>query len=553
MNFKYIKQIVPAAVLSLSLGLGSCVNDLDVSPIDPSTNMTPDYDALFTKCYANLALAGNGGADGDCDIDGLDGGTTGFVRQMFNANELTTDEAICNWGDEGIPAFNFNQWGASHPMLKGFYYRLYFGVTMCNFYLAEAADYDATMTAEVRFLRAYYYFHLMDCFGNVPFLTAVTPDAAPQATRKEVYDFIESELIGKKGENGEIIEKGCIESMKAPKTNTYGRADQAAGWMLLSRLYLNAEVYTGTAQWEKAAEYAEKVMKSGYALHKKGEGKWSAYQMLFMGNNGKYKDDEGKVHDGNGAYVEAVLPLVQDGITTTSWGTSLFLMASTFNDKMNYVGEATNGTTETWGGNRCRPDLVRKFFPNGGIPEDTDTWGVLEAAKDDRALFWGKGHTLDVDDVATFESGFACTKFTNFYTGDSAAHNSKFCDTDYFLMRAAEAWLTYAEATARLNGGTTTPEGAAAINEIRSRAHATTKASYSLDEILDEWAREFYFEGRRRSDLIRFGKFGGNTDYRWQWKGGVKEGTNFNANLNIFAIPDADLNANPNLKQNPGY
>ena len=350
---------------------------------------------------------------------------------------------------------------------------------------------------------------------------------------KEVYDFIESELIG---------ENGCIASMKAPKSNTYGRADQAAGWMLLSRLYLNAEVYTGTAQWEKAAEYADKVMKSGYALHKTGEGQWSAYQMLFMGNNGE-----------NGAQVEAILPLLQDGNTTTSWGTSLFLMASTFNDKMTYVGEATNGTTEAWGGNRCRPDLVKKFFPNGGIPEDTDTWGVLKAAKDDRALFWGKGHTLEVDDVATFESGFACTKFTNFYSDGSAAKNSQFCDTDFFLMRAAEAWLTYAEATARLNGGTTTTEGAAAINEIRSRANTTTKASYSLNEILDEWSREFYFEGRRRGDLIRFGKFGGSSDYKWQWKGGVKEGTNFNANLNIFAIPDTDLNANPNLKQNPGY
>ena len=474
MNLKNIKHIVPAAVLLLSLGLGSCINDLDVTPIDPSTNMTPDYEALFAKCYANMALAGNGGANGDGDVDGLDGGTTGFVRQMFNANELTTDEVICNWGDEGIPAFNFNQWGASHPMLKGFYYRLYFGVTMCNFYLAEAADYDAAMTAEVRFLRAYYYFHLMDCFGNVPFLTEVSPTAAPQATRKEVYDFIESELNG---------ENGCIASMKSPKSNTYGRADQAAGWMLLSRLYLNAQVYTGTPQWEKAAEYAEKVMKSGYALHKTGEGKWSAYQMLFMGNNGE-----------NGAQVEAILPLIQDGITTTSWGTSLFLMASTFNDKMAYVGDATNGTTEGLGVNRCRPDLVKKFFPNGGIPEDKDTWDILKVAKDDRALFWGKGHTLNVDDVATFESGFACTKFTNFYSDGSAAKNSQFCDTDYFLIRAAEAWLTYAEATARLNGGSTTAEGAAAINEIRSRARTTTKGSYSLNEILDEWAREFYFE-----------------------------------------------------------
>ena len=119
MNFKYIKNIVPAAAVLLTVGLSSC-NFLDVEPLDPSSVSTVDEAALYTKCYANMALAGNGGANGDCDIDGLDGGTTGFVRQLWNANELTTDEAICAWGDTGIPAFNYNQYDAYHPMLKGF-------------------------------------------------------------------------------------------------------------------------------------------------------------------------------------------------------------------------------------------------------------------------------------------------------------------------------------------------------------------------------------------------------------------------------------------------
>lgn len=517
------------AVLSLSLGLGSCINDLDVTPIDPSTNMTPDYNAMFTKLYANMALAGNSGPDGDCDVDGLDGGTTGFVRQLFNANELTTDEAICSWGDEGIPAFNYNQWGASHPMLKGFYYRLYFGVTMCNFYLNEAAEYDATMTAEARFLRALYYYHLMDCFGNVPFLTSIASEPAKQASRQEVYSFIETELTD------------CVNSMKAPMTNTYGRADQAAAWMLLARLYLNAEVYTGTAQWSKAAEYADKVMKSGYTLNKTGNGKWSAYQMLFMGDNGQ-----------SSAKVEAILPLLQEGGVTSSYGTSLYLMGATFQKDMTLVGDATNNTSEGWGGVRCRPNLVAKFFPNGDAPT-VDTWGILKVSKDDRALFWGKDRTLDVEKPTEFVSGYSCTKFTNFYSDGSAAKDSKFPDTDFFLMRAAEAWLTYAEASLRANNGTITTEGKAAIDEIRSRSHATVRNTYSLNDILDEWSREFYFEGRRRVDLIRFGRFGGTTDYKWQWKGGAKDGASFNANLNVFAIPDSDLNANPNLVQNPGY
>ena len=114
--------------------------------------------------------------------------------------------------------------------------------------------------------------------------------------------------------------------------------------------------------------------------------------------------------------------------------------------------------------------------------------------------------------------------------------------------------MAYAEATARQNNGTTTAEGANAINKLRARANnKDQKTSYSLNEILDEWCREFFFEGRRRTDLIRFGKFGGASDYKWQWKGGSFEGTNFSANLNIFAIPDTDMNSNHNLVQNPGY
>ncbi len=530
MKFSFLKHIVPATALLLSMGLGSCVNDLDVTPIDPSTNMTPDYDGLFAKCYANMAVAGNGGANGDCDVDGLDGGTTGFIRQLWNANELTTDEAMCCWGDEGIPAFNYNQWGASHPMLRGYYNRLYIGVTFCNFYLTEAADYDATMTAEIRFLRALYYYYLMDGWGNIPFLTALSSEAAPQASRKEVYDFIEKELLE------------CEADMTAPLANTYGRADKAAAWMLLCRLYLNAEVYTGTAQWAKAAEYAKKVMDSGYKLHTTGEGKWTAYQMLFMGNNGE-----------NGAQKEAILPLLQDGKLTTSWGTTLFLMASTFQKDMNLNGSGTNNTTEMWAGNRCRPDLIKKFFPNGGIPNG-DTWEMIAAAGDDRALFWGKDRELDIADVTVFENGFSCSKFNNYYSNGGTPKDPQFPDTDFFLMRAAEAYLSYAEATARQNNGTTTAEGASAINAIRSRANnKDTKSSYTLNEILDEWGREFYFEGRRRTDLIRFGKFGGSSDYKWQWKGGTMDGTNFSANLNVFAIPDTDMNANKNLVQNPGY
>ena len=535
MNFKVFKNMLPAAALLLSLGMSSCVGDLDVDPIDPSTRMNVDAASVYNKCFANMGVAGNGGANGDCDIDGLDGGTTGFVRQLWNANELTTDEAICGWGDEGIPAFDYNQWGASHPMLKGFYYRLYFGVSACNQYLAEFADYDAQMTAEIRFLRALYYYYLMDGWGNVPFTeTVLLTENAKQISRADLFKWIEQELT--------VAESGMAEPAVKRSTDAgYGRPDKAAAWMLFARLYLNAEVYTGEAQWQKAADYAKKVMDSPYSIFNAGNDEWSAYRMLFMGDNGE-----------NGASVEAILPILQDGKTTTSWGTTLFLTASTFKEDMTIKGDATNGTTEKWAGNRARPELVAKFFPNNNAPLGT-TDELVAAARDDRALLWGKDRTLSVDKVGEFTSGFSVSKFINLYSDGGNSHSSQFTDADFFLMRTAEANLTYAEATARLNGGSTTPEGASAINELRTRAHAVGHDTYTLNQILDEWSREFYFEGRRRVDLIRFGYYGGDNDYSWQWKGGSKENGKFSADMNIFAIPETDLNANSNLKQNPGY
>ncbi len=516
------------AGLAVVLGLNACVKDLDVTPIDPNLVLLDDPSYLFNKCYGNIALAGNGGANGDCDIDGLDGGTTGFVRQLWNSNELTTDEAICGWGDEGISSFVYNSYDASHPMLRGYYYRLYAGITYCNHYLEVAQDYDATMTAEVRFLRALHYYLAMDAFGNIPFTETVSSELATQYTREEMFDWIESELLDIEGSLSEP-------RVKKDSDAGYGRVDKAAAWLLLARLYLNAEVYTGTAHWADAATYAKKVMDSAYDINREGNNGYSAYQLLFMADNGE-----------TSATQEAIFPILQDGLTTTSWGTTLFLIASTTNE------DIATGTSEGWAGNRARRDLLNKFFPAGDAP-NVNKDEMVARAGDDRAIFWGEGRTLDAEDVSTYTNGFSVAKFNNLRSDGNASHDSQFVDTDFFLLRAAEAWLTYAEATARQNGGTVTSEGVAALNDLRSRAGATVQTSYTLDNILDEWSREFYFEGRRRVDLIRFGCFGGSNSYNWQWKGGSYTGTTFEEYRNVFAIPTTDLTANKNLKQNAGY
>ena len=323
MNFKYIKQIAPAAAMLLAVGLSSC-DYLDVTPIDPNSVMVPDEAALYSKCYATMALAGNTGADGDCDIDRLDGGTTGFVRQMWNLNELTTDEAICAWGDPGIPEFNFNTYDASHPMVEGFYNRLYASIAYCNHYLDVCAGVDATREAEVRFLRAMYYYFLMDCFGNVPFATQLMATPPEQIQRADLFKWIEEELLA-------VKDQLLAPAARKSSDSGYGRADQDAANLLLARMYLNAEVYTGSARWAEAQEYAEKVINGPHKLWTNGSGQWSAYQMLFMGDNGE-----------SGASIEAILPLLQDGVTTTSYGTSMYVISSCW---MTWTLRATSVST----------------------------------------------------------------------------------------------------------------------------------------------------------------------------------------------------------------
>ena len=545
---QYIKKLVPVATLLLTLSITSCVKDLDVTPIDPNlqTKINPNH--LFNKCYANFALAGIKGPDdpsGDCDIDGLDGGTTGFIRQLFNSNELTTDEAICSWTqDEGITEFNFNTFGSSHPMLKGFYYRLYFGVTICNQYINNFGDVDKQKTAEIRFIRALDYYLLMDAFGNIPFTEKVSAEAAKQYSRKQMYDYIEKELLA--------IENDLMEPKAKKSTDAnYGRVDKAAVWMLLSRLYLNAEVYTGTAQWQKAADYAKKVINSPYQLYTGATvNGWTAYQQLFMGDNGE-----------NGASVEAIFPILQDGKRTAAYGGTVFLINACYDKAATVNSNGVAGgnlyDNANWAGVRARKDLIDKFFPNNNAPSVTGAVMPTEAG-DDRALFDGVDRTITQEnskDLSVFTKGFAVVKYNNFYSTGATAKDLRYADTDFFLFRVAEAYLTYAEATARLNGGQTTTEGTDLINQLHIRAHATARTSgaYTLNDILNEWCKEFYFEGRRRVDLVRFNKFGGNVNYNWAWKGGELNGRNFATTRNVFAIPNSDIIVNKNLIQNSGY
>jgi hypothetical protein len=543
MNIKGIKNIMAVVFVGVAaLCLTACDNNSSIlggslHPDNPNPQQSTqaDYDGILNKIYGNLALTGLSGPHGNSDLPSdIDEGMSVFMRVVWYANELPSDEALCAWlTDAGIPEFNRGTWGDNHALLRGLYYRCMFGITLSNFFLDNAPsslDEYSAKVAEVRFLRALYYFYLMDMFGNPPFITNVSAEAPVQASRQEVFNFIEKELkdvIGE-GEGTDVL--------SAAKSVKYGRADVVAGYMLLMRMYLNAEVYTGEARWADARNYAEKAINSSYTLSTTSKNGYSGYQLLFMGDN-----------DTNGAQNEIVFPILFDGELTQSWG-GVFLAAGTVN--ADDIAAYPTGISANWGGIRAKPYFIRKWFPNDDAPSGTPT-DLIAAASDDRCLFMTQGHELEIANEDKFENGYGYIKFLNTHADGSETHNADHTDYDFPLFRLAEAYLTYAEADARLNGGNVGTTGLNYIKELRNRAHANANISvFSLTDIEDEWSREFGFEGRRRMDMVRFGHFANN---RRIWIGGTAAGGTLPNYRNIFPLPSSDLIANPNLKQNEGY
>lgn len=555
MKTRYFKPILSAALLAATtLGSVSCINDLDISSIDPQSSSSFDQWGAFVKQYAVLGLTGQKGLAGSPDLDGQDEGESGFYRTVFNCNELSTDECIWVWQDNvDIPQFTGLSWNSSSQRTEWVYVRLGYDITQFNFFLDQTeglTDAESLrQRAEVRFLRALHYWYFIDLFGKAPFKEHFSNDLPVEKGGKELYDYIQTELAE--------AEADMYEPGEAP----FGRADKAANWLLRARLYLNAEVYTGTADYQNAKTYADKVINSGaYQL-------CNDYRLMFMADNDENEE----------AMKEIILPIRQDGMKTRNYGGSTYLVCGARTGGMPYMG-----TTNGWSCVIARNSLVYKFFPNKDvpmIPEDVevpaqadlpndaaiDAWDaqygvrtvdIVEAAGDDRAMFYsgagGGKRTMDPSAINSFQSGLSIVKWQNIRSDGAATSHTEYPDTDIPLFRLAEAYLTRAEANFRLND---TNAALQDILTLRSHRGCTTQPQANeIDEmyILDEWAREFYLEGRRRSDLVRFDCF--TTDkYLWDWKGGVKEGRSVSDIYNVFPIPETDINNNPNMTQNEGY
>lgn len=558
MKHIFLKTVL--AALLMGGATTSCVNDLNISSIDPQSSSSYGDMELLAKIYSTLGLTGQRGPAGNGDISS-DEGESGFYRTTFNLQELCTDECAWAWQtDADIPQITNIEWTSSSPRVQWAFQRLAFDVTLCNFYLTNTEDKAEDpqyklYRAEVRFLRALHLWYFLDLWGKAPFKTTYDIYELPvEKAGKDLYDWIDKELTE--------IEPQMAEVGEFNNTANFGRADRGAAYMLHARLALNSEVYTNGAvkDYQKAIDYCD-LLEGKYELSKADKNGYTGYEQVFMADN-----DENPQ-----AMKEIILPIRQDGVKTKCYSGANYLVSSTRITGMPYMG-----TNNGWSCNFARAALVKKFFsnlddcplatekaPDNATEADiialdeaagTTTKDVQRKANDDRALFYsgcgGGLRSIEFEQIAGFNSGLSIVKWSNIRTDGAPTSHVEFPDVDIPLIRYAEMFLTRAEAKFRLSGD---PQQARAdIEVLRSRAGASTPATITEQFIIDEWCREFYMEGRRRSDLNRFGLFTGDK-YIWDFKGGVAEGKSVADYFKVYPIPADDIRGNENLNQNEEY
>ena len=523
----------------------SCTKDLNVNPIDPNTQTATNifknelaYKEALAKVYAGFSLTGQAGSGGgDADLQGIDEGFSSYIRTYWDVQELSTDEAIISWNDATIKNFHWQTWAPNDVFLMAIYSRIYFTIALANEFVRQADKAMGSATgafatdlthykAEARFIRALAYWHAIDLFGNVPFITENDMPGAffpKRITRTDLFNYIESEC--------KAIEPDLVPA----RQNEYARADQGADWFLLAKLYMNAEVYTGTARYTDALTYLNKVINAGYTLDPN-------YAHLFSADNANSP--------------EVVFQVAFNGTKTQTWGGTTFLVSGS-------EGSSTMPLRGlgSWGGMRTISDFVAKW----GITESSFASNPQYQGADHRAMFFfdaNNGWVWDIAtsaDIGTFTDGIGVTKWSNLTAsgGPAPDANASFASTNFPMFRLGDAYLMYAEAVLRGGTGGDMATAVGYINALRERAYGNTSgditsSDVTLPFILDERGRELYWEGHRRTDLIRFGQFTNGT-YVWQWKGNTYLGTQVPAYRDLFPIPSQDVAANPNLIQNPGY
>lgn len=543
-NMKHIAWIAAGA----SMLFTACIGDLDTLPLNPSDSTSETvygadesgYIAGLTKLYFNFV------SNETTDLQVSDAGASELVRAFWTVQEVTSDACKCAWeNDAWVRAMNTNTWSdADNDATYAVYVRTLQGIAYTNEYLRQTASDRLSdrgvsselaakiqgFRAEARFLRAYFYWMALDVFGDVPFTTENSPFGggvnSKQASRKDVFDYCISELTALAADDS---------PMPAARSN-YPRADKGAVLGLLARMYLNAEVYTGTPMWQEAKDACEDIFTMGYSL-------CPEYADLFRGDNGENPE----------ALNEVLFGISYDAEQTQSYGGTSYLTLAAIAATDVSSTQMINGVNNGWGGIRVPYEYVEKYFNVRNADYSAGTYDV----NDKRGrMFYIKGRSESMDGALyVFLNGWSCLKFNNIphnMDQDSyleTAASKAYSDIDFPMIRLGEIYLIYAEACMNLGqANTALPK----VQELAARAGVTAPTSITQEWLIEERARELMWEGHRRTDLIRYGKFT-SSSFLWTYKGGSFSGQGFDDHMKIFAIPASELASNPELHQNPGY
>lgn len=580
-------------------GLGACTGDLDQLPQDPN-KLTPNkfqenpreyLGEVMAKCYSSLAVSGQTGPNGDCDISGLDGGTSQWSRTVFMLEEFPTDECLWMYNDGGVDELRWGTWSDTNAAIYGTYSRLYVHIAVCNDFIRLATNpgeygitYDEALQKDVdqlvleaRALRDLSYYYVIDFFGDGcdAWNDQKYGDVPPQTTRTALYNKVTADL------------EDVLANFK--DSGIYGRLSKDGVEALLCRYYLNAEVFTGTPAYDKCWKHAENIIARHQGGGYQGSGLANDYLSLFCADNAMFAP-AGALKAQN----EILWYIPQNAEYTQPYGGSCFLVNGAIKNMSTadidilkgdaavvdgYQNQTWYGTSDSWGCMHARPQIADLFSFVNGYSGDGRTYLWLT----EDAGF--KKQNIPYND---FQAGYACMKFTAVecnadgtmpkfvdpvtglrragkataqqqsqdgftWTAYNTDGVSKWHNTGVPVIRLADVYLMAAESA--LRGAGDQGKALTYVNLIRQRAGvpAWNSGELTLNTLLDERARELYWEMTRRTDLIRFGKFTGSS-YLWAWKGGVEGGTALPSNYNLYPLP-ANVVAvyGADMKQNPGY
>lgn len=555
---KLNKIFLSLGVAAAALGTASCTGDLDLLPVDPNQTTAgtfqEDPEGYMKRVLADVYLNfSTFGPNGSSTVTQFDGGMSTFSRGLFILEEIPTDEA--NWLSTNDTEYGVLQYGpipANSPIAGGVYSRLTINITLCNDFIRTVneglfslpdnlTDKAAEYVRQAKILRSACYYYLVDLYGNVPYADETTSVGAvtQQLTRAQVFNLVTTTLedvVKEYGNNNSVV---------------YGFVGKEVAQALLVKFYLNAEVYTGTPMWDKCYAVANDIIRAHQGKGFNNSGLAEHYHNLFGRNSKLYAK-------GGGGEVEEILwHIVVDQPNLLSYAGGALLTCG-------YLGSAT---TE---GATC--DLTRWNMSTG--------WRCMTARQQFSEVFdWNEDYTYSPDirtklwctaadgfaitnDVLSYDfygsNGFAPVKYSNWnYLPDGEIDYSDVpvaggddVRISFAMIRLAEIYLSAAEAA--LHGAASKADVLPYVNYIRERAGLSpwSEADLNLVSLRDERQRELYSEITRRTDLIRYGTW--CSGYTWNWKGGVKNGTDLPDYSVLYPLPAAIVQQT-GYQQNYGY